>query len=57
MLHRSHQVYKHVIDDGYHGAGVKGNTTIELICEGQDEQAFMNELTNAFAQGFGETVM
>ncbi|MEL4013794.1 HPr family phosphocarrier protein [Dryocola clanedunensis] len=38
------------------GAGVKGNTTIELICEGQDEQAFMNDLKAAFAQGFGETV-
>ena len=37
------------------GAGVKGNTTIELICEGQDEHAFMTELTSAFAEGFGET--
>lgn len=36
------------------GAGVKGNTMIDLICEGQDELAFMNELTSAFANGFGE---
>lgn len=37
------------------GAGVKGNTMIELICEGEDEQAFMNELKTAFAEGFGES--
>lgn len=37
------------------GAGVKGNTLVDLICEGQDEQAFMTELTGAFANGFGES--
>ncbi|PKE29659.1 HPr family phosphocarrier protein [Rahnella sp. AA] len=36
------------------GAGVKGNTIIDLICDGQDELAFMNELKIAFAEGFGE---
>lgn len=36
------------------GAGVKGHSVIELICEGQDEQAFMHELKTAFADGFGE---
>jgi len=36
------------------GAGVKGNSTIDLICDGQDEQAFMTELKTAFAEGFGE---
>ncbi|MEN3752953.1 HPr family phosphocarrier protein [Mangrovibacter yixingensis] len=36
------------------GAGVKGNTMIDLICDGQDEQAFMSELTRAFGEGFGE---
>lgn len=36
------------------GAGVKGNSVIDLICEGQDEQAFMHELTSAFSDGFGE---
>ncbi|CBG89887.1 HPr family phosphocarrier protein [Citrobacter rodentium] len=38
------------------GAGVKGNTMIDLICDGQDELAFMNELKTAFADGFGESV-
>lgn len=36
------------------GAGVKGNTMIDLICNGQDEMEFMQELKNAFAAGFGE---
>lgn len=36
------------------GAGIKGNTTIDLICDGQDELALMNELKIAFAEGFGE---
>ena len=36
------------------GAGVKGNSTIDLICDGQDELAFMTELKSAFAAGFGE---
>ncbi len=37
------------------GAGVKGNTMIDLVCEGQDELALMNELKSAFADGFGES--
>ncbi|MDI4746043.1 HPr family phosphocarrier protein, partial [Salmonella enterica subsp. enterica serovar Kentucky] len=37
------------------GAGVKGNTMIDLICDGQDELAFMDELKSAFADGFGES--
>lgn len=36
------------------GAGVKGNSMIDLICDGQDELAFMTELKSAFAEGFGE---
>ncbi|EPZ2836576.1 HPr family phosphocarrier protein [Salmonella enterica subsp. enterica serovar Infantis] len=38
------------------GAGVNGNTMIDLICDGQDELAFMDELKSAFADGFGESV-
>ncbi|EAA7064022.1 HPr family phosphocarrier protein [Salmonella enterica subsp. enterica serovar Java] len=38
------------------GAGVKGNTMIDLICDRQDELAFMDELKSAFADGFGESV-
>ncbi|EBV7048860.1 HPr family phosphocarrier protein [Salmonella enterica subsp. enterica serovar Bareilly] len=38
------------------GAGVKGNIMIDLICDGQDELAFMDELKSAFADGFGESV-
>ncbi|EBW5541160.1 HPr family phosphocarrier protein [Salmonella enterica subsp. enterica serovar Typhimurium] len=38
------------------GAGVKGNTMIDLICDGQDKLAFMDELKSAFADGFGESV-
>ncbi|ELX9020254.1 HPr family phosphocarrier protein [Salmonella enterica subsp. enterica serovar Wilhelmsburg] len=38
------------------GAGVKGNTMIDLIYDGQDELAFMDELKSAFADGFGESV-
>ncbi|EBY7441851.1 HPr family phosphocarrier protein [Salmonella enterica subsp. enterica serovar Infantis] len=38
------------------GAGVKGNTMIDLICDGLDELAFMDELKSAFADGFGESV-
>ncbi|HAB2206524.1 TPA_asm: HPr family phosphocarrier protein [Salmonella enterica subsp. enterica] len=38
------------------GAGVKGNTMIDLICDGQGELAFMDELKSAFADGFGESV-
>ena len=37
------------------GAGVNGNTMIDLICDGQDELAFMDELKSAFAAGFGES--
>ncbi|MBB1200968.1 HPr family phosphocarrier protein [Enterobacteriaceae bacterium 89] len=36
------------------GAGVKGNSMIELICDGPDESDFMMELKRAFADGFGE---
>lgn len=36
------------------GAGVKGNSMIDLICNGQDEHELMNELKSAFADGFGE---
>lgn len=36
------------------GAGVKGNSSIELICDGTDEQDAMSELKGLFASGFGE---
>ncbi|WP_410014822.1 HPr family phosphocarrier protein [Sodalis sp. C49] len=36
------------------GAGVKGNTTIDLLCDGQDEHEFLEELKTEFARGFGE---
>ncbi|CAH6665279.1 MAG: HPr family phosphocarrier protein [Klebsiella michiganensis] len=36
------------------GAGVKGNTMIDLICNGEDEHELMSELKTAFAAGFGE---
>ncbi|WP_158780636.1 HPr family phosphocarrier protein [Pantoea sp. BAV 3049] len=36
------------------GAGVKGHSSIELICEGQDEQDAMAELKGLFASAFGE---
>ncbi|WP_447876803.1 HPr family phosphocarrier protein [Serratia fonticola] len=36
------------------GAGVKGNSVIELVCEGQDEVEMMGALKSAFADGFGE---
>jgi len=36
------------------GAGVKGNTMIDFICSGEDENDLMNELKTAFAAGFGE---
>lgn len=36
------------------GAGVKGNTMVDLICNGQDELELMSELKTAFADGFGE---
>ncbi|QBG05950.1 HPr family phosphocarrier protein [Klebsiella huaxiensis] len=36
------------------GAGVKGNTMVDLICNGEDEHELMSELKAAFAAGFGE---
>ncbi|RPH29095.1 HPr family phosphocarrier protein [Buttiauxella warmboldiae] len=36
------------------GAGVKGNSMIDLICNGQDELDLMDELKIAFSSGFGE---
>ncbi|HGM5490484.1 TPA: HPr family phosphocarrier protein [Serratia fonticola] len=36
------------------GAGVKGNSVIELVCHGQDELEMMEALQTAFADGFGE---
>ncbi|MGB3252948.1 HPr family phosphocarrier protein [Buttiauxella gaviniae] len=36
------------------GAGVKGNSMIDLICNGQDELDLMDELKTAFSSGFGE---
>ncbi len=36
------------------GAGVKGHSNIEIICEGCDEQDAMNEIKGLFASGFGE---
>ncbi|OON36994.1 PTS sugar transporter [Izhakiella australiensis] len=36
------------------GAGVKGHSEIELICEGPDEADFIKALRTAFADGFGE---
>ncbi|WP_025121977.1 MULTISPECIES: HPr family phosphocarrier protein [unclassified Serratia (in: enterobacteria)] len=36
------------------GAGVKGNSVIELVCHGQDELEMMGALQSAFADGFGE---
>lgn len=36
------------------GAGVKGNSDIEIICDGTDEQDAMIEIRELFASGFGE---
>lgn len=36
------------------GAGVKGNSNIEIICEGSDEYDAMSEIKGLFASGFGE---
>lgn len=36
------------------GAGVKGKSSIEIICEGPDEQILMDEIKELFASGFGE---
>lgn len=38
------------------GAGVKGHSMIDLICEGEDELDFMTELKTAFSDGFGEPI-
>lgn len=38
------------------GVGVKGNIMIDLICDGQDELVFMDELKFVFVDGFGELV-
>lgn len=35
-------------------AGVKGKSSIEIICDGPDEQALMEEIKALFASGFGE---
>ncbi|MCO6547886.1 MAG: HPr family phosphocarrier protein, partial [Gilliamella sp.] len=39
---------------GLLGAGVKGGSTVEIICDGEDEQAAMDEIRELFATGFGE---
>ncbi|PRD15685.1 HPr family phosphocarrier protein [Pantoea coffeiphila] len=36
------------------GAGVKGNSNIEIICDGADELDAMSEIKGLFASGFGE---
>jgi len=36
------------------GAGVKGGSTVEIICDGEDEQAAIDEIRELFATGFGE---
>jgi len=36
------------------GAGVKGNSDIEIIVDGDDEQDAMSEIKGLFASGFGE---
>lgn len=36
------------------GAGVKGNSNIDIICEGIDEQDAMTEIKDLFSSGFGE---
>ncbi|OCG02963.1 HPr family phosphocarrier protein [Gilliamella sp. wkB112] len=39
---------------GLLGAGVKGGSTVEIICDGEDEKAAMDEIRELFATGFGE---
>ena len=39
---------------GLLGAGVKGGSTVEIISDGEDEQAAMDEFRELFATGFGE---
>lgn len=36
------------------GAGIKNGTEIELICEGDDEEAALKTLTAAIENGLGE---
>lgn len=36
------------------GAGVKGHSQVEIICDGDDEQDAMTEIKGLFASGFGE---
>lgn len=36
------------------GAGVKGNSNIEIIVDGADELDAMSEIKGLFASGFGE---
>ena len=35
-------------------AGVKANTELEIICEGEDEETAITELVQAFNNKFGE---
>ena len=35
-------------------AGVKGGSTVEIICDGEDEQAAMDEIRELLSTGFGE---
>lgn len=37
------------------GAGVKGHSSIDIICDGSDENDAMGEIKGLFADGFGET--
>ena len=36
------------------GAGLQGQSSRDLSCEGPDEQALMDEIKGVFASGFGE---
>lgn len=39
---------------GIMSLGIKVNTEIEIICDGEDEQTAMNEIIEAFNNNFGE---
>ncbi|QIQ20589.1 HPr family phosphocarrier protein [Zophobihabitans entericus] len=39
---------------GLLGAGIKGGSEVEIICDGADEAAAMAEIRELFATGFGE---
>ncbi|WP_392566327.1 HPr family phosphocarrier protein [Utexia brackfieldae] len=39
---------------GLLGAGIKGGSEIEIICDGADEKEAMAELKGLFESGFGE---